>query len=243
MENEEARIEIAEECEFYDEVVEIAKRVLKGGGKLNESMRKSMKNAFQTKIRKLRNALNIIKDIENRKSQEQSQSFRFEASRIYRLKIEGELQKTCEEALVVSQELLDRANKSDDWESMVFYMKMQIDVYYSILQYKRFENSNADELIVKNYEEAMVIVENKMRATDHVRLNLALSYGIYLFEVKNQISKANRILQKVFDKAVTELDDISQLDYKQSVQSLEQIRGYLNLFANYPENADIIASG
>merc|ERR1712164_20708 len=121
----------------------------------------------------------------------------------YRTKVEGELNKICDEILKLLKECLIPSSTSG--ESKVFYYKMQGDYYRYIAENARVA-----------YDEAMKVAQAELLVTHPIRLGLALNFSVFHYEVLNNPDEACKMARTAFEDAIAELDNVSEDSYKDS---------------------------
>ena len=100
----------------------------------------------------------------------------------YKEKIESELQKKCNEVLMLLDEHLLKTSKNP--EAVVFFLKMKGDYFRYLGEFqtdKKKVIDAAQESYRKAYEEA-----EKLKSTHPIRLGLALNYSVFYYEILNQ---------------------------------------------------------
>ena len=102
----------------------------------------------------------------------------------YKKKIEGELDKFCDDILkLIEHNILQTCNNA---ESKVFFLKMQGDYERYISEYA--VDAQYDEASLKAdqaYKKATDIAEQDLKTTNPVRLGLALNFSVFCYEVLN----------------------------------------------------------
>jgi 14-3-3 protein epsilon len=125
----------------------------------------------------------------------------------YKSKIEGELNKYCNEILsLIDNKLIEKASNA---EAKVFYHKMKGDYFRYISEYT---SGAAHDAAGNNahaaYKEATKIAETDLKTTHPIRLGLALNYSVFHYEVKNDPGVACQLAKKAFDDAIADIDQI-----------------------------------
>merc|ERR1711939_725017 len=99
----------------------------------------------------------------------------------YRKKVEGELQKICDEIIkLLGEKLVPKASTA---ESKVFYHKMKGDYYRYIAEFTPGDDkAKAGENARLAYEDATNAAKD-LAVTHPIRLGLALNYSVFHYEV------------------------------------------------------------
>merc|ERR1712137_872548 len=131
----------------------------------------------------------------------------------YRKKVEGELQKICDDILgLLSTGLIGSASNA---ESKVFYHKMKGDYYRYIAEFTEANaKSNAADNARKSYDEVMKIAQGELTVTHPIRLGLALNFSVFHYEVLGSPEEACKMARSAFEEAIAELDSVGEETYK-----------------------------
>ena len=149
----------------------------------------------------------------------------------YKSKIEGELNKYCNEILaLIDNQLIKKSNNA---EAKVFYHKMKGDYYRYISEYTSgAAHDDAGNKAHSAYEEATGIAEKDLKTTHPIRLGLALNYSVFHYEVKNDPGYACQLAKKAFDDAIADIDQIEEDQYKDATTIMQLIRDNLTLWTS-----------
>merc|ERR1719188_2458083 len=149
-------------------------------GKLPDELSVEERNllsvAYKNAVGSRRAAWRIITSVEQKekgKGNEEQAKYAKE----YCSKVEAELQKICDQILV----LLDKnlIPKASTGESKVFYQKMKADYYRYIAEFSDGDaKAKAAENARKAYEEAANVAEKDLAVTHPIRLGLALNFSV-----------------------------------------------------------------
>lgn len=156
--------------------------------------------------------------------------------RTYKTKIEGEVEKICNDLV----ELLDKhlIPKASNPESEVFYMKMKGDYYrYFAECVTGDKNKQAGEKAHEAYKKASEKA-GSLASTDPIRLGLALNYSVFFYEILNSPEQACKLAKSTFDAAIADLESLDDDKYKESATIMQLLRDNLTLWtADNPEEA------
>uniref|UniRef100_A0A2K6D082 14-3-3 domain-containing protein n=1 Tax=Macaca nemestrina TaxID=9545 RepID=A0A2K6D082_MACNE len=102
----------------------------------------------------------------------------------------------------------------------VFHLKMKGD-YYRIM-----------DLSQQAYQEAFETSKKEMQPTHPIRLDLALNFSVFYYEILNSPEKACCLAKTAFDEAIAELDTLSEESYKDSTLIMHLLRDNLTLWTS-----------
>ena len=80
------------------------------------------------------------------------------------------------------------------------------------------------------YEEAHRKAEEKLAATDPLRLGVALNYSAFNYEILHDVNKGCEIAKMAFDEAIEGLDTLDEGTYKESTPIMQVLRDNLTLW-------------
>ena len=188
-----------------------------------------MSVAYKNTIGSRRTAWRALSSIE--KKEEQKGSKNIGLLRGYKTKIEGELDKYCNEILnLIDSQLIP---KSSNTEAQVFYYKMKGDYYRYISEYTSGDKRDkAGDNAHEAYKSATEKAEKDLKTTHPIRLGLALNYSVFHYEVKNDPSKACQLAKQAFDDAIADIDQIEEDQYKDATTIMQLIRDNLTLWTS-----------
>lgn len=215
---------LAEQAERYDEMKTAMTSVVKASPQLSREDRNLLSVAFKNVIGSRRASWRIVSSIEQ-KEDGKGQGNRVGLIKGYRAKIEKEISDICDEILsILSDHLIPNATAD---EARVFYFKMKGDYhrYYA-------EIDSGDEqknLALKAYEDASAAAE-QLFPTHPVRLGLALNFSVFHYEIRKDPELGCKLAKEAFDAAVTDLDTLDELSYKESTLIMQLLRDNLTLW-------------
>eukprot|EP00474_Spongospora_subterranea_P008444 CRZ08902.1 hypothetical protein [Spongospora subterranea] len=150
----------------------------------------------------------------------------------YRKQVETELANICREVLdVLTNFLIPAAQKANNVESQVFYLKMTGDYYRYFAEFQP-DQQHADKA-KENYEKAFELATNPtdpLPPTHPIRLGLALNFSVCYFEILQQPDKACELAKNAFDDAIAKLDTLDEASYKDSTLIMQLLRDNLTLW-------------
>jgi len=191
--------------------------------------------AYKNWIGSRRTAWRAIAAIEQK---EEAKGSKFlELLRMYKTKIEGEVEKICNDI----GDLLDKylIPKTSTPESEVFYLKMKGDYFRYFAECVTGEkNKQAGEKAHDAYKKASEKAGG-LPTTDPIRLGLALNYSVFFYEILNSPEQACKLAKTTFDAAISDLESLDDDKYKESATIMQLLRDNLTLWtADNQEEAE-----
>ncbi|RUS70784.1 hypothetical protein EGW08_021452 [Elysia chlorotica] len=228
---------LAEQAERYDDMARAMRRVTETEGKLTQEKRNLLSVAYKNVVGARRSSWRVICMIEQKADEDKRKSIAEE----FRVKVEKELDATCEEVLNLLEKHLINDECSN--EESVFYLKMRGDYWRYIAEYKAEQSGDRANAISKAeeaYSKAMDHAKANMPSTHPNRLGLALNYSVFYYEILNSPDKACNLAKEAFDDAITDLEKLQESDCKDSTLIMQLLRDNLTLWTsdNQAENGD-----
>lgn len=228
---------LAEQAERYDDMARAMRKVTELEGKLTQEKRNLLSVAYKNVVGARRSSWRVICMIEQKAENEKRKAIAQE----FRVKVESELDSTCNEVLGLLGKHLITEECSD--EEKVFYLKMEGDYYRYIAEYKSESGPERTTAITKAelaYSKAMEHAKKNMPSTHPNRLGLALNYSVFYYEILNSPDKACNLAKEAFDEAINDLEKLQENDCKDSTLIMQLLRDNLTLWTsdNQAENGD-----
>lgn len=216
---------LAEQAERFDEMKTAMTSVVGAFPELSREERNLLSVAFKNVIGSRRASWRIVSNIETKEDSKASGNSRVGLIKGYRSKIEKEVAEICEEILGILGDKLIPNAASD--EAKVFYYKMKGDYhrYYA-------EIDSGDEqknLALKSYENASAAAAS-LYPTHPVRLGLALNFSVFHYEIRKDPELGCKLAKEAFDAAVSDLDSLDEMSYKESTLIMQLLRDNLTLW-------------
>jgi len=148
--------------------------------------------------------------------------------------IEAELKELCSDCFdFIDNNLLKSYHTA---QSRVFFTKLKGDNYRYLIECgNEEERSEVIEKCVEAYEQATEIAEAELKATDQVRLRLALHFAIFCSDMLGNGAMCKQIAKKAFDDALEKIDEIDDEDYKETTLTMQLLRDNIVLWTADPE--------
>jgi len=213
------------------------KQVAALGEELTVEERNLLSVAYKNVIGVRRASWRVVSSIEN-KEQSKGQKELAEKVKEYRIKIENELDTICNDILqLLDQHLIPSAVSG---ESQVFYYKMKGDYYrYLAGSFAGEQRTDASSKAEEAYKAATTIAAESLPTTHPIRLGLALNFSVFYYEILAKPSEACFLAKTAFDEAISELDSLSEDNYKDSTLIMQLLRDNLTLWT--PDLNDMVA--
>ncbi|XP_033111187.1 14-3-3 protein beta/alpha-B-like [Anneissia japonica] len=223
---------LAEQAERYDDMASTMKKVItESTEKLQVEERNLFSVAYKNIAGARRSAWRVISSMEQK-----HEGRKRELASTFKEKIVNELLDICTEVFeLIEKYLLTKVSETveEDVEDVVFYRKMQGD-YHRYAAEVSEDDRKAEEIrkAGESYEKASKV---DMVATDPVRLGLALNYSVFFYEMKGEVKTACKLAKESFDKAIAELDHLTEDSYKDSTLIMQLLRDNLTLWTSENE--------
>ncbi|KAH7673438.1 14-3-3 protein [Dioscorea alata] len=221
---------LSEQAERYDEMVEAMKKVAKLDLELTVEERNLLSVGYKNVIGARRASWRIMSSIEQKEESKGNEN-NVKLIKGYRLKVEEELTKICDDILSIIDEHLIPASSTG--ESSVFYYKMKGDYYRYLAEFKSEQDKKeAADQSMKAYQAASNTANTDLASTHPIRLGLALNFSVFYYEIMNSPERACHLAKQAFDEAIAELDTLSEESYKDSTLIMQLLRDNLTLWTS-----------
>jgi hypothetical protein len=150
----------------------------------------------------------------------------------YKKQVEMDLIRVCNEALDLLTDLIAEADKDENKnsEDRIFYLKMAADYYRYLAESVKSDASYKDKT-VEYYLKAQAVMDN-LAATHPTRLGLILNFSVCYYEILGEKQKACDLAKTAFDQAIAQLDDLPEVQYKDSTLIMQLLRDNLTLWTS-----------
>lgn len=147
----------------------------------------------------------------------------------YRQQVEQELEEICGEVLQLLDETLCVAPEIPD-EAQVFYYKMKGDYLRYLAEVQTLEKHDKSAKDARTAYEAAQKASASLKATNPIRLGLALNFSVFYYEILGEQALACNLAKDAFDVAVGELDELDGGQYKDATLIMQLLRDNLTLW-------------
>jgi len=158
----------------------------------------------------------------------------------YKAQIEKELEDISLDVLdLLQNSLITDGNGSytNSTEEQVFYLKMAGDYFRYLTEsvYKDTYKTSTEEYYSRASE-----IAGSLAPTHPIRLGLALNYSVCHYEILKDEAKACALAKEAFDKAISQLDTLSEADYKDSTLIMQLLRDNLTLWTSNGDEDQVV---
>jgi 14-3-3 protein epsilon len=211
-------------------MVTYMKEVANLGGELTVDERNLLSVAYKNVVGTRRASWRIMTSIEQKEETKGTEKH-ISTIKGYRLKIEQELEKVCEDVLnVLDDALIPNAASG---ESKVFYHKMKGDYHRYLAEFATGDKrKTAATAAHEAYKSATDVAQTELTPTHPIRLGLALNFSVFYYEILNSPDRACHLAKQAFDDAIAELDSLSEESYRDSTLIMQLLRDNLTLWTS-----------
>lgn len=216
---------VAEQAERFDDMVDFLRPILKEkGGDFSVEERNLLSVGFKNLIGGKRTAIRTITAIE----QNPKYSKFGHALQTYKKKIEGELQKDCQN--IINMIKNDAMKSLQDAEGKAFFLKMVGD-YYRYMA----ESAQADLLAqardgaLEHYKQADTAGKD-LPACNPIKLGLALNFSVFYYEVMQDNKQACNLAETALQEAMNKIDDVDEETFRDAKSIIELLKENLTLW-------------
>jgi len=234
------KAKLAEQAERYDDMIATMKQVIKQVTELTVDQRNLLSVGYKNVVGVRRTAWRAISSLEA-KEDSRGNHKKVELAKLYREKIEEELNTICGDILSLIDQII--ATKTNSAEAKVFFLKMQGDYYRYLAEFQtaganktKYGNRSAESAL-RVYQQAAELANTSLQPTHPIRLGLALNFSVFHYEVLEQPTEACSMAKSAFDLAIAELDNLDEEQYKDSTTIMQLIRDNLTLWTSELQEA------
>ena len=223
---------VAEQAERFDDMVEFLRPLLKEkGGDFSVEERNLLSVGFKNLIGGKRTAIRTISAIE----QNPKYSKFGGALSGYKKKIEGELQKNCQDIIDM---IKGDGMKTSDSDGRAFFLKMIGDYY------RYMAESAAGDVLAKardgaleHYKQAETAGQS-LHACNPIKLGLALNFSVFHYEVMQDNKQACALAETALQDAMNKIDDVDEETFRDAKSIIELLKENLTLWKEEEGGAD-----
>jgi len=223
------KAKLAEQTERYDEMMESMKVVVLKKKKLSKEERNLLSVAYKNVVGSRRASWRGLTSIQDQSDLEVVA--KRPLVKKYRAEIENELEEICNDILDLLDKTLLAADEISD-EAQVFYFKMKGDYLRYLAEVQTASATSSGDAAPKAktaYEQAWAAAK-PLKATNPIKLGLALNFSVFHYEILNRQDSACTLAKEAFDTAVTELDSLEGNEYKDATLIMQLLRDNLTLW-------------
>ncbi len=216
---------VAEQAERFDDMVDFLKPILKNkGGDFSVEERNLLSVGFKNLIGGKRTAIRTITAIEqNAKYQKYGSALQH-----YKKKIEGELQKDCQN--IINMIKNDAMKALADPEGKAFFLKMVGDYYRYMAESAQADLlTQAREGALEHYKQADAAGKD-LPACNPIKLGLALNFSVFYYEVMQDNKQACQLAETALQDAMNKIDDVDEETFRDAKSIIELLKENLTLW-------------
>ncbi len=215
---------VAEQAERFDDMVEFLRPLLRDkGGDFSVEERNLLSVGFKNLIGGKRTAIRTISAIE----QNPKYSKFGGALGNYKKKIEGELQKNCQDIIDM---IKGDGMKTQDPEGRAFFLKMIGDYYRYMAESAAGDVlTKAREGALQHYREAETAGKD-LHACNPIKLGLALNFSVFHYEVMQDNKQACQLAETALQEAMNKIDDVDEETFRDAKSIIELLKENLTLW-------------
>ena len=216
---------VAEQCERYDDMVDFLRPILKEkGGNFSVEERNLLSVGFKNLIGGKRTAIRTITAIEQNPKYTKFGG----ALGLYKKKIEGELQKNCQD--IIDMIKVDAMKSGDDIEGKAFFLKMVGDYYrYMAESAQDAVLEKARQGALSSYKEAETAGKD-LPACNPIKLGLALNFSVFYYEVMQDSKLACQLAENALQDAMNKIDEVDEETFRDAKSIIELLKENLTLW-------------
>lgn len=216
---------VAEQAERFDDMVDFLRPILKEkGGDFSVEERNLLSVGFKNLIGGKRTAIRTITAIEqNPKYTKFSHALGH-----YKKKIEGELQKDCQN--IINMIKNDAMKSLSDAEGKAFFLKMVGDYYRYMAESAQNELlAQARDGALEHYKQADA-AGKELPACNPIKLGLALNFSVFYYEVMQDNKQACALAETALQEAMNKIDDVDEETFRDAKSIIELLKENLTLW-------------
>lgn len=226
------RATLAEQTERWEDLVSTMKEITQQAVGLPSDLRSLLSTGYKNVVSMRRVSWRTVRSLEAMETA-RNRLDKAELAGMYREKIEKELVSIYSDSFSLLNLIL--TTKSNSEEAQVSFLTMQADHYRYLaeLQAKQEANS-AIESALRVYQQATDLANAALPPTLPTRLDLALHFAVFLYEVMEQQEEACSKVKSAFLQATEGLEGLGEEQYMKSCMVLLLLRDYFHLWTSGP---------
>jgi 14-3-3 protein epsilon len=216
---------VAEQAERFDDMVDFLRPILKEkGGDFSVEERNLLSVGFKNLIGGKRTAIRTISAIEQNPKYAKFGG----ALGQYKKKIEGELQKDCQNIINMIKQ--DAMKSLADPEGKAFFLKMVGDYYRYMAESAQGDVlTTAREGALEHYKQADAAGKD-LPACNPIKLGLALNFSVFYYEVMQDNKHACQLAETALQDAMNKIDDVDEETFRDAKSIIELLKENLTLW-------------
>jgi 14-3-3 protein epsilon len=235
--------QLAEEAKRFDSMVSTMNAIvlMKKGEPLNREERRLLCSAWRNVTVRLRKAFKVIQNQMN-KTEIKTDDMLPDILDMYLKETRERLNGLCKDVLKMLERYLlpSVENKSTPYvnESRTLYLKIKADYLRYLASFcQDDEKKSYTEVALKAYQEAMN-ASQKLEVTNVVRLEVALNFSVFYYNIMNSPSMAIEVAKEAYDLAVAKVEAVDEKDeFRDTIEMMKLLRDNLTSWASTDTSA------
>jgi len=229
-----ARAKLAEQAERHEEMVAEMKKIITlgiRGDELESEERNLISVGYKNMMSQRRQSWRTVAQEEEKVSKGENKDM-VGMIQSYKKTIANEIYSIIDKVMEDVVNVFTKGpQQAEDAEVIVFFRKMEGDYY----RYGAEISSDQDRISYREkarqaYSQAQTVAEKNLASTDPVLLGLALNFSVFYYEICEELKQAKELAKTAFDKAIGELDDLKEEQYKDSTLIMQLLKDNLTLW-------------
>lgn len=216
---------VAEQAERFDDMVDFLRPILRDkGGDFSVEERNLLSVGFKNLIGGKRTAIRTISAIEQNPKYSKFGS----ALATYKKKIEGELQKDCQNIINMIKQ--DAMKALSDAEGKAFFLKMVGDYYRYMAESAQGDVlATARDGALEHYKQADAAGKD-LPPCNPIKLGLALNFSVFYYEVMQDSKQACILAESALQDAMNKIDEVDEETFRDAKSIIELLKENLTLW-------------
>lgn len=215
------RASLAYSVQRFDDMAAAVKALFESGSKLEAKDRNILLMAYNMGVDERKASLENIKRSEMISNEE--------ASREYIAKIQNEIKDKCHEFLT----LIDKVQMNETDEK-VMNLLVKGDFNKNLVEVST--GAERDKYVKQSqdlYQQASDLSKSEMTPTKPLRLNIALHFSNFYYNILNNRTKACQIVKEAVKEAKPELANLNDDDLEEAIKKIASLRSKFPLYCKY----------
>ncbi|KAF8820501.1 hypothetical protein IE077_000475 [Cardiosporidium cionae] len=225
------KTKMAERAERYDDMVETITILVQEAENITYEERNLLASAYRYAVGSRRSSLRGLSHHKAslKKSNEAEKTQLSNYMKKYKLKIQEETQKLCQNILEMIDSVL--LNKSTSPDCNVFYKKMKGDYYrYKSEVTESNQRAHLQKLAEAAYISALSDAKSDLLPNNAILLGVKLNYSVFLHEAKGEEEKAIELCKEALNTAIDIFDSKGKTASEDAAQIMQLLRDNITLW-------------
>jgi len=230
---------LAEQAERYEEMVMNMKKIINmgiTGDEVQDEERNLISVGYKNMMSTRRTAWRTVQQYEEKETNRDLATM----IQAYKKTIAAEIYNIIDQVISdVVKKFTEGPQKATKPMVVVFFRKMEGDYYRYGAEISEGETrTKYREKAREAYSRAQELGEKELPSTDPILLGLALNFSVFYYEICEENQQAKELAKTAFDKAISELDDLKEDQYKDSTLIMQLLKDNLTLWNDSPDSEE-----